>query len=58
MNIHKTIRVKDAVAVLECMAEAASVSEDNNEFIRGIYNAIWQIRNNVPTIEDEGRFDA
>lgn len=58
MNIHKTIRVKDAVAVLERMAEAASVSEDNNEFVRGINNAIWQIRNNVPTFEDEGRAEA
>lgn len=53
MNINKTIRIKDAVVVLERMAEAASVLEENNEFVRGIYNAIWQLRNNVPTIEEE-----
>lgn len=57
MNSGKTIRVDVAVARLEAMAAAASVSEENNDFVRGIYNAIWQIKNNVPTIEDERRLE-
>ena len=58
MNINKTVRIRDVVARLEAMAAAASVSDDNDDFVRGIYNAIWQIRNNVPTLEDEGRAEA
>lgn len=58
MNTNKTIRVRDAVARLEAMAAAESVREGSDEFVRGLYNAIWQIKNNVPTIEDEGRLDA
>lgn len=55
MNADKTIRISDAVARLEAMAAAASVSDENNEFVRGLYTAIWHIKNNVPTVEKEAR---
>lgn len=52
MNRGKTIKVDDAVRRLTDMVENSTGPDATEEWQRGMYTAIWQIQNNVITVEE------
>ena len=52
VNRGQTIRVNDAVKRLTDMVENSTGPDASEEWKRGMYTAIWQIQNNVITVEE------